>query len=64
MPNWKALTIPDATPNPNATPNIFSQNSDRTRLSGRLVFRCEVFNAASPIVNAGKMIWNEMVTAN
>jgi len=27
VPNWNAITIPDTTPNPNATPNIFSQNS-------------------------------------
>jgi hypothetical protein len=27
VPNWKAMTIPDTTPIPNATPNIFSQNS-------------------------------------
>jgi hypothetical protein len=31
VPNWNAITIPDTTPNPNATPNIFSQNSKITR---------------------------------
>jgi hypothetical protein len=31
VPNWKAMTIPDTTPIPNATPNIFSQNSKITR---------------------------------
>jgi hypothetical protein len=31
VPNWNAMTIPDTTPKPNATPNIFSQNSKITR---------------------------------
>ena len=31
VPNWNAITIPDTTPNPNATPNIFSQKSKITR---------------------------------
>jgi len=30
VPNWNAITIPDTTPRPNATPNIFSQNSKST----------------------------------
>jgi hypothetical protein len=25
--NWNAITIPETTPSPNATPKIFSQNS-------------------------------------
>jgi len=31
VPNWKAMTIPDTTPIPNATPKIFSQKSKTTR---------------------------------
>src|SRR6201990_2209864 len=31
VPNWNAITIPDTTPSPNATPNILSQNSNSTR---------------------------------
>ncbi len=31
VPNWKAMTIPDTTPIPNATPNTFNQNSKITR---------------------------------
>ncbi len=31
VPNWNAITIPDTTPSPNATPNIFNQKSKITR---------------------------------
>ena len=31
VPNWNAITMPDTTPNPNATPKILSQNSKITR---------------------------------
>src|SRR5260370_39334955 len=27
VPNWNAITIPETTPIPNATPNIFNQKS-------------------------------------
>src|ERR1700692_389395 len=68
VPNWKAITTPDTTPRPNAMPNILSQNSKRTRYTGRSVLRCiasrTVSQAAIPMVKAGKMIWNEMVKPN
>jgi hypothetical protein len=68
VPNSKANTIPETTPNPNATPKILSQNSKTTRYAARPVARCSasrtVSQAASPIVNDGKMMWNEIVKAN
>src|SRR5215472_1062712 len=68
VPNWNAITIPETTPSPNATPNIFSQNSNTNRYAGRPVHRCRasrtVSHAASPIVKDGKMMWNETVNAN
>ena len=30
-PNWNAMTIPDTTPSPNATPKTFSQKSNSVR---------------------------------
>jgi hypothetical protein len=30
-PNWNAMTIPETTPSPKATPKIFSQNSKTRR---------------------------------
>src|SRR5882757_1352052 len=60
--------MPEITPNPNATPKIFSQNSNTRRYAGRPVIRCSasstVSHAASPIVNDGKMMWNDTVKAN
>src|SRR5882762_5279043 len=68
VPNWKPMTIPETTPSPNATPKILSQNSKTRRYAGRPVHRCSasrtVSHAASPIVNDGKMMWNETVNAN
>src|SRR6516165_4854543 len=68
VPNWKAMTIPETTPSPNATPKILSQNSKTRRYAGRPVHRCSasstVSHAASPIVKDGKMMWNETVNAN
>src|SRR6202051_1290700 len=68
VPNWNPITIPETTPSPNATPKILSQNSNTTRYAGRPVLRCSasstVNHAASPIVNDGKMMWNETVKAN
>src|ERR1700746_1899581 len=68
VPNWNAMTIPETTPSPNATPKILSQNSNTTRYAGRPVARCSasrtVSHAASPIVKDGKMMWNEIVNAN
>ena len=53
---------------PKATPKIFSQNANRVRYTGLPLYWCiassTVSQAASPIVNAGKMMWNEMVKAN
>jgi hypothetical protein len=31
VPNWNAITTPDTTPRPKATPNILSQKSKSTR---------------------------------
>ena len=60
VPNWNAITIPDTTPSPKATPKIFSQNSKTWRYTGRPVARCTdssmVSQAASPIVKDGKMM--------
>src|SRR6266849_3722408 len=68
VPNWNAITIPETTPSPNATPKILSQNSKTRRYAGRPVHKCSasrtVSHAASPIVKDGKMIWNETVNAN
>ena len=68
VPNWNAITTPDTTPRPKATPNILSQKSKRKRYVGRPVLRCNasrtVSQAANPIVKAGKTMWNEMVKAN
>src|SRR6516165_4410434 len=68
VPNWNAMTIPETTPSPNATPKIFSQNSNTRRYAGRPVHKCRasrtVSHAASPIVKDGKMMWNETVNAN
>src|SRR6516162_5526214 len=68
VPNWNAMTIPETTPSPNATPKILSQNSKTRRYAGRPVRRCSasrtVSHAASPIVNDGKMMWKETVNAN
>ena len=68
VPNWNAITTPDTTPSPNATPKIFSQNSNTTRYAGRPVARYKassmVSHAARPIVNEGKTMWNEIVNAN
>ena len=65
VPNWNAMTIPETTPSPKATPNIFSQNSKTRRYTGRPVHRCRasstVSHAASPIVKDGKMMWNATV---
>src|SRR5258708_204839 len=67
-PNWNAMTMPETTPSPKATPKILSQNSKTTRYAGRPVARWSasstVSHAASPIVNDGKMMWNEIVNAN
>src|ERR1700730_7924103 len=68
VPNSKAITTPETTPSPNATPKILSQNSKTRRYAGRPVHRCSasrtVSHAASPIVKDGKMMWNETVNAN
>src|SRR5215472_14737483 len=68
VPNWNAMTIPETTPSPNATPKILSQNSNTSLYAGRPVHRCSasrtVSQAASPIVKEGKMMWNETVNAN
>src|SRR5215472_8412633 len=31
VPNWNAMTIPETTPSPNATPKTLSQNSNTSR---------------------------------
>ena len=31
VPNWNAMTTPETTPSPKATPNIFNQNSKTRR---------------------------------
>src|SRR6516162_2832822 len=68
VPNWNAMTIPETTPSPNATPKILSQNSNTSLYAGRPVHRLSasrtVSQAASPIVKEGKMMWNETVNAN
>src|SRR5215831_8329941 len=68
VPNWNAITIPETTPSPNATPKILSQNSNTSRYAGRPVHRLSasrtVSQAANPIVKEGKMMWNETVNAN
>src|SRR5215471_5290631 len=68
VPNWNAMTIPETTPSPNATPKILSQNSNSSLYAGRPVQRCNasrtVSHAAKPIVKDGKMMWNETVYAN
>src|SRR5258707_433800 len=68
VPNSKPSTIPDTTPMPNATPKILSQKSNTRRHAGRPVIICSassaVSHAASPIVNDGKMMWNDTVKAN
>jgi len=60
--------MPEITPNPNATPKIFSQNSNTRRYAGRPVARCSasrtVSHAINPIEKDGKMMWNEIVNAN
>src|SRR6516162_10028838 len=68
VPNWNAMTIPETTPSPNATPKILSQNSNTSLYAGRPVHRLSasrtVSQAASPIVKDGNMMWNETVNAN
>jgi hypothetical protein len=65
VPKLNAITIPDTTPSPNATLKIFSQNSNTVRYPGRPVARHKassmVSHAARPIVNDGKMMWNEIL---
>ncbi|GCC44964.1 hypothetical protein chiPu_0029061 [Chiloscyllium punctatum] len=60
VPNWNPITMPDTTPIPNATPNILSQNSKRTRYALRPVRMCSassrVSQAAKPIVKAGNIM--------
>src|ERR1700748_3676867 len=68
VPNWNAMTTPDTTPRPKATPKILSQNSNSVWYTDWPVRRSNasstVSQAASPIVNAGKMMWNEIVKPN
>ena len=68
VPNWNAMTMPETTPSPKATPKILSQNSKTRRYTERPVHRCRasstVSHAASPIVNDGKMMWKATVDPN
>jgi hypothetical protein len=68
VPNSRAITTPETTPMPKATPKILSQNSKSVRYTGRPVRRCSasrtVSQAARPIEKAGKMMWNETVKPN
>src|SRR5246500_4570263 len=68
VPNSKAITTPDTTPRPKATPKILSQNSKSAWYTGRPVRRCSasrtVSQAARPIEKAGKIMWNETVKPN
>ena len=54
VPNWNAMTMPETTPSPNATPKILSQNSNTSLYAGRPVHRLSasstVSQAANPIV--------------
>src|SRR6202171_1670022 len=56
VPNWNAITIPDTTPSPNATPNIFSQNSKITRYTGRPVARRNASRTVSHAANPNVMV--------
>src|SRR5580704_11970173 len=68
VPNSKAITMPETTPSPKATPKILSQNSKMMRYAGRPVARYSasmvVSHAANPIVKEGNTMWNETVKAN
>src|SRR5260370_27735792 len=68
MQNHRASRIREKTPTQNVTPNILSQNSKTRRYTGLPVTRWNVSStvshAASPIVNEGKMMWNDTVKAN
>ena len=62
------MTMPDTTPIPNDTAKTLSQKSNRRRYNALPVAKCTpsivASQAASPIVNDGKMMWNEIVNAN
>src|SRR5438477_12754414 len=47
VPNWNAMTIPETTPSPKATPKILSQNSNIRRYTGRPVHRCRASSTVS-----------------
>ena len=62
------MTMPDTTPIPNETAKTLSQKSNTRRYTGLPVAKdmpsIVASQAASPIVNAGKMMWNVMTNAN
>jgi len=60
--------MPDTTPMPNTTAKIFFQCSNSVKyVASRVRSHCAFSTAsqlASPMVKAGKIMWNEMVKAN
>ena len=60
--------MPETTPSPKARPKTRSQKSNRRRYTGRPVpsdqASSQQSQAARPTVNAGKMMWNDIVKAN
>ena len=62
------MTMPETTPIPNETAKTLSQKSNTRRYTGLPVARdmpsIVASQAARPIVNAGKMMWNVMTNAN
>src|SRR6187200_55648 len=68
VPNWYVKTIRDTTPMPNARAK--SSAGKRTVID-KPVCRCEATmlqgrqdSLSAPMINAGKMKWNETVKAN
>src|SRR6476619_2185189 len=68
VPNWKLMTMPETTPMPNDTAKIFSQKKYTSRhRSSRVRSQRHSMKAsqlASPMVNAGNRLWNEMTKPN
>jgi hypothetical protein len=68
VPNWKLITMPVTTPTPNDTEKIFIQKKYKSRMrSSRLRSHSASRNTsqlASPMVKAGKRMWNEITKPN
>src|SRR6266542_2026839 len=68
VPNWKLMTMPDTTPIANDTAKSLSQKRNSCSYSARPVMSHSASSTASqlasPIVNAGNRMWNDITNAN